>query len=253
MTFQKICTTAGFAVFDDVLSESDHQLVWNHLQDERWEFVHKARWIKEFRLSDGVPLWGPTYLSDPLENDDKTPFYPIGNALDLVIEAVRTHALKCATLIGRQHTDWDYFFAKPYLYPAGTGLSWHRDDEEKAPGAFIYYAHPFWDPQWGGELLLAPLKTREMSFPESALYGGVSKILGSHLEHDHEREALLEEGFGTYILPKPNRLVFITSGALHCIKKVEASAGDRVRATVQGFFQDPQGRVKERRKAPQRI
>jgi hypothetical protein len=31
----------------------------------------------------------------------------------------------------------------------------------------------------------------------------------------------------------------------------EASAGDRVHATVQGFFQDPKGRAKERRTSPQ--
>jgi hypothetical protein len=146
--------------------------VWYHLQDELWEFVHKAVWIKEFSLSNGVPLWGPAYLSDPLEKDDKTPFYPMGNAL--VIETVRSHVLKCTNLIGRQRTDWDYFFEKTYLCPGATGLSWHRDDEHKAPGAFIYYAHPFWDPQ-EGELLLAHLKTRKMIFPKSTLYGGAKK------------------------------------------------------------------------------
>jgi Rps23 Pro-64 3,4-dihydroxylase Tpa1-like proline 4-hydroxylase len=65
------------------------------------------------------------------------------------------------------------------------------------------------------------------------------------LENAHETKILMEEGVGTYLMPKPNRLVFLTSGVLHCIKKVERAAGNKVRGTIQGFFQDPAGLVKK--------
>jgi len=45
--------------------------------------------------------------------------------------------------------------------------------------------------------------------------------------------------YRAYIMPKPNKLVIITSGIIHSIKKVKEAAGDRVRASITGFFQDP--------------
>jgi Rps23 Pro-64 3,4-dihydroxylase Tpa1-like proline 4-hydroxylase len=143
--------------------------------------------------------------------------------------------------VGSYGKDWAYFFSRSYIYPAGCGLSWHRDNEHNATGAFVYYAHPYWDPQWGGEFLVASLKTKEAVFPKTKTYEGQEKFLGSHMENSHEIPILMEEGVGTYILPKPNRLVFLTSGVIHCIKKVEAAAGNKLRGTIQGFFQDPVG------------
>ena len=154
----------------------------------------------------------------------------------------------CESLIGTQGQDWEYFFARSYIYPAGTGLSWHRDNENNASGAYVYYAHPHWDPQWGGEFLVAPLKTRHVKFPKKQLYEGGEKFIGSHIDNAHEIEPLMEEGLGTYIMPKPNRLVFLTSGVMHCIKKVDMAAGNKMRGTIQGFFQDPAGIGAHKRK-----
>lgn len=36
-----------------------------------------------------------------------------------------------------------------------------------------------------------------------------------------------------------SRLVIITSGIIHSIKKVEEAAENKVRASITGFFQDP--------------
>jgi hypothetical protein len=46
----------------------------------------------------------------------------------------------------------------------------------------------------------------------------------------------LQGGFGSYVVPKPNRLVAIRGGTPHAIAKVRASAGSHVRASVGGFF-----------------
>ena len=229
----------GFAVWDDFLSKEDHRLVWNYIQSETLEFVHQKKWVKAFRLTDGEPLWGPPFLSDPYTPDIKSVVYPTKKGIDLFIFELKNLAPHCEHIIGKQGQDWAYFFARAYIYPKGTGLSWHRDNENSAQGAFVYYAHQEWDPQWGGEFLISSYETQKLKYPESELYGGEKKYLGSHLDNIFEKEALLSSGIGTYIMPKPNRLVIITSGIIHCIKKVEEAAGNKVRASITGFFQDP--------------
>ena len=210
-----------------------------------FKYVHAQKWVKAFRLTDGQPLWGPVYLSDAYEPDMQSKIYPSGQGIDLIIEAVKKLVPSCVDLIGEQYKDWAYFFARPYLYPANTGLSWHRDNENHACGAFTYYAHPTWNPQWGGEFLLAPYETRNVCYPKSALYNTESRYLGSALDNSFEQQVLLEHSVGTYIVPKPNRLIIMTSGIIHSIKKVDPAAGDHVRATIQGFFQDPAGVLKK--------
>jgi len=61
----------------------------------------------------------------------------------------------------------------------------------------------------------------------------------SHLDNDDATELLMARGIGSYILPKPNRLVVIKGGTPHAIAKVRASAGRHVRASVGGFFKRP--------------
>ncbi|OJW54971.1 MAG: hypothetical protein BGO67_05125 [Alphaproteobacteria bacterium 41-28] len=237
----------GFVVIDNFLTSEEHQLVWNYIQQEALEFVHQKKWVKAFRLTDGELLWGPPYLSDPYAPDTKNQVYPTHSGIDLVIKKVKELAPGWENLIGKQGEDWAYFFARAYIYPSGAGLSWHRDNENSARGAYVYYAHPDWDPQWGGEFLIAPYETKDLKYPTSTLYHSESKYLGSHLESAFEKEALLEHSVGTYILPKPNRLVIISSGIIHCIKKVENAAGNKVRATIQGFFQDPTGLLRAKK------
>ena len=231
----------GYIIFDNLLTPEEHEYVWTYIQEERLEKVHAHRWVKAFRLTDGEPLWGPPYLSDVYEADEENAIYPTNKAIDIIIKKLKDLAPLCQDLIGEQHKDWAYFFARAYVYPANTGLSWHRDNENNVTGAYVYYAHPFWDTQWGGEFLMAPLKTRQAIFPKTERYKEETKFIGSHLNNRHEVDILMEEGRGHYIMPKPNRLVVMTSGVLHCIKKVDQAAGNKVRATIQGFFQDPAG------------
>ena len=232
-----------FIIFDNFLSEQEKDLVWSYIQSEEFHFVHQKKWVKAFRLNDGEPLWGPPYLSDPYTPDTQSQVYPSKKGIDLVIQKLKSILPDAGSLIGKQGEDWAYFFARAYLYPRGAGLSWHRDNENHVRGAFVYYAHPYWNPQWGGELLISSPQTARLEFPKKALYEGGEKYLGSHLDNTFETEALMEEGLGNYILPKPNRLVLMSSGVLHCIKRVDANAGDHVRATIQGFFQDPLGQT----------
>jgi hypothetical protein len=61
----------------------------------------------------------------------------------------------------------------------------------------------------------------------------------SHLDNRDANELLMARGVGSYVVPKPNRLVVIKGGTPHAIAKVRASAGRHVRASIGGFFKRP--------------
>lgn len=236
---KKVLQTDTCLIIDNFLSKEDHQFVWTYIQEEKHKAVHTDQWVKAFRLSDGIPMWGPPCLSDKYEPDTRHEIYPTGKGIDIIIKALKAIQLDLIPLIGKQGEDWAYFFARSYLYPRGAGLSWHRDNANNVTGAFVYYAHPKWDVNWGGEFLISDASTKDVVYDTQTTYSGEQKFLGSHLDTSTENKALMEKGFGLYVQPKPNRLVILTSGVIHTIKRVDENAGDNVRSTIQGFFQDP--------------
>ena len=136
---------------------------------------------------------------------------------------------------------------RAFLYPQGTGLSWHLD-LGRYSGAYIYYAHPQWNVKWGGELMVADDPAQEAGSARldphdpttSSIYQpDKSMRFGQHLDNAWENEKLMETGTGRYVMPKPNRLVIVALGCAHCVNPVAQAAGDKVRATITGFFIAP--------------
>jgi hypothetical protein len=233
---KQIEATESFAVFDDVLSKQDFSLFWNYMQDEDYSYIRAGKWIKAFKTGDGDCLQGPVYLSNQVTVDQPYKHYPTGLGIDLLFKAVSAQAAALKPWIGARGRDWDYFSARPYLYPNGAGLSWH-DDSLSYIGAFAYYGHPQWNIQWGGELLIAKEKPRIGAYPKRPVLGNkAGKMIGFHLDNEEQNRRVLDAGLGSYVMPKPNRLVIIGRGISHTIKKTEGDAGDRVRASVTGFF-----------------
>ncbi|HVE13640.1 MAG TPA: proline hydroxylase [Elusimicrobiota bacterium] len=233
---KKIRACEAFGVFDGLLSSEEFPLFWNYLQDEDYQYVRSGKWIKAFRTGDGDCLQGPVYLSHRVTKDQPYRPYPTGLGIDLLFKRVLREAAAFEPWVGRMGRDWDYFSARPYLYPAGTGLSWH-DDSLSYVGAFAFYGHPGWNVAWGGELLVADEKPRIGAYPRRPVLGAPQgKLIGFHLDNRGQSERLLGPGLGSYVSPKPNRIVLIGRGISHAIKKTEADAGDRVRASVTGFF-----------------
>lgn len=232
-TFQ----TDDFLVLDDFLGEQQFSLMWNFIQEERFRSVHKDRWVKVFRLTDGDPLWGDVYTSRPTKADvtNLAIPYPTGKGIDGFMTAILQNADLLAQYIGRQGEDWDYFFCRSYLYPVGTGLSWHSDGGE-IRGAYVYYGHPEWNAHWGAELLIDSSGYRGLDYPERDMYDGTKKKLGLHLDWQVASAAVMRQGLGYYVMPRPNRFVVLRPGLLHRINPVHQSAGDHVRASVTGFF-----------------
>jgi hypothetical protein len=226
-------------VFDDVLSPKEFRYVWAYVQTQDYEFVHAREWVKAWRPDDGEPLRGPVTLSHETMSDVLSPRFPTGLGVDLIMKTILRSLDQLEPWVGKHMEDWEYFFCRPYLYPNGSALSWHRDDQQNTTGAFTFYCHNEWNIQWGGELLVADLETKNFQFSETELYGEPSRFIGTQLENGQENDRLLEPGVGTYIFPKPNRLVFVPAGVMHAIKRVDQSAGRRVRATLQGTFMYP--------------
>jgi hypothetical protein len=214
-----------FTIIDDFLDEEDWSALWTHFQ--LVELLPVSRTSGAWKLCDGAPLGGhelvtPARDVELVHDPDRPRVYPTATPLDAVVTALLGNSAAYERLVG---DGWERISARPYVYPAGTALSWHRDDHELYAGAFVYYVHPHWDAHWGGELLLA----------EDGPRSGEPAIMGHRFATEAYSEELLELGRGSFVAPRPNRLV-ILSGAAHAVARVSPAAGDHVRASVSGFF-----------------
>ena len=235
-----------FAVFDDVLSPEQFRNFWELCQGGSYESVHAQGRVGVFRLDDGEPLWGGSSyawpsvpingLIPPNLDLSKAPIklYPTGTAIDPVLEAIKARCASVENLIGKEKEAWAGILGRPYIYPRGSGVSWHEDSGPYS-GAFIFYAHPEWNVLWGGELLVADPSTKTSHAPR--------QNVTHRFENQKENEELLRVGMGRFVMPKPNRLVFIAPGYRHMIAKVTPAAGNHPRVSLAGFFVTPAGVV----------
>ena len=252
-----VAETSQFHVYDDVLGEKEFRAVWQYVQLESYVPVHEPEWVKVWRISDGIPLAAttgvlykkpPAMAGAPTGDDAKRErIYPTHTGLDRFLEALASQFDQLAGLVGRLGVDFENISARSFLYPVGTGLSWHEDAVGYS-GGYVFYAHPEWNVQWGGELLVADESARPQDSESDRVVvltrqeGGLrlTKIrIPPFLDNRAQNAVLGERGLGSYIAPKPNRLVVIAAGNSHMINKVSPAAGDHVRCTIAGFFMHP--------------
>jgi hypothetical protein len=235
-----------FVVFDDVMPERELEEIWRYLQFvtlPRVDSVYDQD--SPWPISDGGPLTGEPVLaaaepSELLRRADGEapagPAYPTGTALDYVFGKLLCLLPQIEAWVGKAGKDWNRISASPYVYPSGTALSWHADGSPLT-GAFTFYAHPVWKAQWGGELLVAH---RSRKLPYSGSVTPDPHSLEEKLRYRFDKRAMNEHlsrpGVGRFIMAIPNRLVVLTGGNPHKVARVDPSAGDRVRATISGFF-----------------
>lgn len=205
--------TSRILVIDNCLSLEQHNNICIYLDNVDLEFIHKQKWRRAFRLTDGSCLKGEEIFSLYLEELKESPCYPCGTAIDNLFNFIDINIQFIQGVVGNRGDSWDVYSIRPYVYPCGSGLSWHYD--EGYAGAIIFYAHSRWERSWGGELLIGEEES-------SAEKPGTSTQFG--------------EGIGLYIEPCPNRLTVIKGNIPHTIKKVDAPAGDNYRLSLAGFF-----------------
>jgi hypothetical protein len=251
--------TPQIAVYDDVLPRADCEKLLAHIEGEDFVHVHAAGLKDVWRPEDGLPLvarkpfvWSKIPLATLAPGADvqralreHAGFYPTEGPVDPVLEAARVLALAHPDLVGREMEAWVGMSAKIYAYPAGAGLSWH-DDAGNYTGSFVYYAHPAWSAQWGGELLVADAASARAfaaAVDEQRRAAG-RRVRRHHLvAADPGDEALMERGLGSFVAPRPNRLVLVAGRQPHMLAAVHAAAGNHARLSVAGFFLTPGGFV----------
>ncbi|GIH15013.1 2OG-Fe(II) oxygenase [Rugosimonospora africana] len=218
-------------VYDDVLPADQFAALFRYLNGVEYASVHAQRWHKVWRLTDGNPLTAKAgwYHPRPVGRP-RTPRYPTGTPLDRLVDWIVARVPDVASVVGNLDA-WEALSFAPWIYPAGSGLSLHQDGA-RYTGAFTYFAHPHWKLHWGGHLMVLDPQT-----PRRDLAGG--ELMPAFLNDDDETARVFDPGLAQVILPRPNRIVFISPTAQHVLTKVDASAGQAARVSVAGFFHKP--------------
>jgi 2-oxoglutarate-Fe(II)-dependent oxygenase superfamily protein len=214
----------AYAMVDDFLGPDDHLALWDAFQEAVRSPAEAGDWNRVYQRADGEPAANSEHeLAEPLLRD-----VTIGGSMGP--QSLRRFSEKLFGLVTGERPPllldpWTGLSLAPWVYRPGGGLEWHSDTGWLA--GYIYYMHPVWRSSWGGELLVAasdPASPRApLATPSSA---GDSRI---------DVEAVCRTG-GAFIYPRPNRLVLLRGGTLHCVKRVESAAGKAFRASLSGFF-----------------
>lgn len=232
----KVLETENFVIIDNFISRKSFTTLWNFFQSENFEFIQSKEWVKINRLQDGNALYSEPFFSDSIIGIDLDRIYPTKTGIDILFSQINRNLKYLSKWTGTKGRNWSHYFGRGYLYPINTGLSWH-DDFTEITAAYIFYVNPIWNIQWGGELLVADEKTKDIKRSKKPIDAkGTKKFLGPYLDNCDENQQILERGYGHYILPKPNRFVILKSGIIHSVKKVDQSAGDNCRCSFAGFF-----------------
>jgi hypothetical protein len=224
-----------YIIFDDVFDIETEQILWNYCQSVQYEFIQQSRWFKVYRLLDGIALRSPTvYSTSPPVLDRSSSVYPTGTGIDFAFRLILELQSSLVPWVGEAGIDWDYFTGRSFLYKQGDALSWHSDGA--ASGQWVLYIHPQWKAHWGGELMIADLHHLGPRTLRTGSDPSTTARVGYHIDSADESVALMERALGTFVLPRPNRLVVMASGVHHMIRRVDSSAGDHVRSSLTGFF-----------------
>lgn len=205
------------AVLDEVLSPEMFNQFWSYFNGLDFAYRSMTGWQKVWRINDGQVL-------------ASSPFYgsqaPFNCPMDWIHQTVLALAKQhLEDLVGKEGVDWHDILLTPYIYPAGTKISWH--DDYGYTGACIFYPHKEWNPHWGGELFVA--KTP----PPAEVKAQVESDM---MTRDYVAPLLNAYGMGLYVAPLPNRMAFTSGSTWHSINRVDQAAGDKMRCSVVAFF-----------------
>lgn len=229
-----VFSSDALLIYDDFLPPADFAAAFAYCNEAEYRGVHAAKVKKAWRLHDGEPLRGPTWFWGPRKPpaERKHLHYPTGTGIDPFIIALRRRRNEYAPVVGAAPADWDVCSVISWIYPVGTGFSVH--DDGAYTGSYIFYAHREWKMHWGGHLIV--LDRGALASGESDPSVGLDP---PWLDHGLDAVHMNDPGIATCVFPKPNRLVLIRGRVPHFVTRVDASAGDRARVTLAGFFVKP--------------
>jgi hypothetical protein len=209
----------SFAIVDEALDSSYFMQFWKYFNGLDFVYRSMSGWQKVWRINDGQVLSGSPYFHS------QAPFNCLMDVLHQTIVALAKQQF--SNIVGEEGKDWHDVVLTPYVYSAGTKISWH--DDYGYTGAAIFYPHIEWNPHWGGELMIA----KTPSYEELDLKNAIAEEV---MTRDYISPILNAYGIGTYIAPLPNRIAFTSGEVWHQINRVDAAAGDHVRCSIVAFF-----------------
>ncbi|MFD3531415.1 2OG-Fe(II) oxygenase [Streptomyces sp. NPDC058664] len=128
-------------------------------------------------------------------------------------------------MFGAPGEDWSAVGFSFWQYPAGSRLGWHNDVASGRLGEFVFFLHEEWKASWAGELVILDADPDSIDVDTT----------GMPAREAVEAKASLAAHPLTAIVPKPNRLVLVQEGTIHCINRVDRAAGTTLRQTMTGF------------------
>jgi hypothetical protein len=210
-------------VLDGVLEPADAASMWQWFQAQPLGVDAPGNGAR--RPVDGFVYAGSSTTIDAS--------HPVGPLTDRTILAAAELAEYAVGVAGR---DWTHASRTCWSYPAGTQLGWHNDGPATQTGAYVWYVHPRWGASWGGELLVVDDDASDMV--RDALAAGLVSPgdTESWLSTDAESDVLFAGPDPLCFQARPNRIVLFASDTFHTVRRVDPSAGDRLRCSVAGFF-----------------
>lgn len=216
-----ILKDSDMAIVDHIFEPEVFKKFWAYFNQLDFAYRSMTGWCKVWRINDGQVLAGAPHYHK------RAPFNTPLDWLHKTILALVDNYV--SDIVGKEGEDWNDILLTPYIYPAGTKISWH--DDFSYSGACIFYPHLEWNQHWGGELLVAKGPPKE----EYAKIKEETKDF-ENMTRDYVLPVLNYYGMGRYVAPLPNRMVFTKGEVWHAINRVDQAAGDHMRCSIVAFF-----------------
>jgi len=222
-----VMQTPELLVVDDFLNEVTWNALLNQAQVDAWSQTEVDD--RYWHITDGPNYKGQKRFSSG------TPF---NDNFDLWFEAIERFSSTCteAEPFVKGYKD---IAMRCHAYPVGSKNPWHMD---LGATTYTYYLHKEWEINWDSTLLVLPkgsvdFKQKMPLLPGTVQYDSYKDLVSLELfEQKEKNRNLIEYGMGTFVSPKPNRLVLIKGGTVHGVTRVDPDAGQNMRVTLTGFY-----------------
>jgi len=209
------------SVYDDVLADDDREGLWRLMDGLPYVWTNSGMFIPVWSWAEGAMMRGPQWAASGPDWHLTAQAMPQGspalpNSPPPLANLLRTVLDQVAEMPGIPEVGTVHML--PYVWPPKSNICWHTDGMRRI-GAFTYYVHRAWNAEWGGEFMSSDVHhvQRDTSLDNSAV-----------------SEAVMSSGIGTWVAPKPNRLIINPSGMLHKVTKTAEGAAPRM--SIQGFL-----------------
>lgn len=219
--------TPELLVVDDFLDQDTWDKILNQAQLDAWTQTEVDD--RYWHITDGPNYKGQKrFLSQG----------PFDDNFDLWFSAIQEFSDNCeaAKPFVKNYKD---IAMRCHAYPVGSKNPWHMD---LGATTYTYYLHKKWEINWDSTLLVLPKGSVDFKQPLKVLpgtkrYDSYRDLVSLELfEQEEKNRNLIEYGMGTFVSPKPNRLVLINGGTVHGVSRVDSDAGQNMRVTLTGFY-----------------